>query len=702
MQIHELNNFSGMLGSGTYLAVDDGNDTGKLSTQGLLAATEARIDNIIAGPAPSAQEITDARLGANGVIYPSLGDAIRNQVTDLKSDLNAKMSVVAVENGYSLDFNAPYLWEQGGINQDTGENSPSTSAYYQYNIRTKGFISNLTEVIKCLNLAEYYRFGVYRYASDGTYIDRIAKQSEFYPESGYKYRLALAKYSSATLSNNVTVTVNDYVNMGLFSTPSKIVQSTDIEYDAMTSNYISNRAVEFDYAQDLNSVSQWAQGRIDSAGNDINSGTLHPYRIRTSGYVPEATEKIVSVNGYFWVYIYSNDGTYEGSNGSWVKEYDSFVAGKKYRLIYSLTTTSNAKAVNPSDNWDDVHFLKNPLYSNSPFKKHIAWSGDYSTEWYEGQGSDYSLFNSNSTYADMISAYDALMALSNGYMTKESIGQSSDGQTMYAYKLIPTLYRNITIDDKNRPPMVMVVPCLHGFEKSASFGTYYFVRDLVQNFYGKPALDSMRSKCCFIIIPCANPWGFDNRERKNYNGVDLNRNWGTPTGSDEGGSTNPDSPYYAGAEPFDQPETQAIKSVIDANPNMFYLVDYHTNGQYKAPSWNNVNWLSMVKEATTDNYYVHAYYSAIAHISAITENMLHEYSLDSSGSQLGNITVGTGTSVPTIGHYVKNKGIMGHTFEGNNGFPSESEPYSPQEQKANSELVGNWIKTLLSTFATVK
>jgi len=88
MQIHELNNFTGTLGSGAYLAIDDGTDTGKISSQGLLAATEARIDNIIAGPAPSAEEIVDARLGADGVTYPSLGDAIRDQFTDVKSEIN--------------------------------------------------------------------------------------------------------------------------------------------------------------------------------------------------------------------------------------------------------------------------------------------------------------------------------------------------------------------------------------------------------------------------------------------------------------------------------------------------------------------------------------------------------------------------------------------------------------------------------------
>lgn len=99
MQIHELNNYNGNLDSSAYLAVDNGSDTGKVSTAELLADTNSavsqldtvlngRIDNIVAGgEAPSASEIVDARYGADGVTYPSLGAAIRDQVTDLKSDL---------------------------------------------------------------------------------------------------------------------------------------------------------------------------------------------------------------------------------------------------------------------------------------------------------------------------------------------------------------------------------------------------------------------------------------------------------------------------------------------------------------------------------------------------------------------------------------------------------------------------------------
>lgn len=102
-EIHELNNFSGTLDSDTYLAVDDGAGTGKVTMGQFLAGTDARIDNIIAGPAPSAQEVTDARLGDDGVVYPSLGDAIRDQVGDLKSAFKAK--IIGTANLLNIDKN---------------------------------------------------------------------------------------------------------------------------------------------------------------------------------------------------------------------------------------------------------------------------------------------------------------------------------------------------------------------------------------------------------------------------------------------------------------------------------------------------------------------------------------------------------------------------------------------------------------------
>ena len=76
MQIHELNDYSGSLGD-AYLVADNGSDTGKMKTTALTDPLNERIDNIIAGPAPSAAEIIDARHGENGVPIITAGPDLR-------------------------------------------------------------------------------------------------------------------------------------------------------------------------------------------------------------------------------------------------------------------------------------------------------------------------------------------------------------------------------------------------------------------------------------------------------------------------------------------------------------------------------------------------------------------------------------------------------------------------------------------------
>ena len=87
MQIHELNGYTGALDD-AFIAADNGSDTGRKKIKDITDPLNARIDNIIAGgTAPSAAEVTDARLGANGITYASLGDAIRSQITDANNDV---------------------------------------------------------------------------------------------------------------------------------------------------------------------------------------------------------------------------------------------------------------------------------------------------------------------------------------------------------------------------------------------------------------------------------------------------------------------------------------------------------------------------------------------------------------------------------------------------------------------------------------
>lgn len=65
---------------------------------------QAQVNQIIApsGEAPSAAEVQNARIGADNVTYPTLGDAIRGQVTDLKNHINqleAMDGIVPISGG---------------------------------------------------------------------------------------------------------------------------------------------------------------------------------------------------------------------------------------------------------------------------------------------------------------------------------------------------------------------------------------------------------------------------------------------------------------------------------------------------------------------------------------------------------------------------------------------------------------------------
>lgn len=65
------------------------------------ASLQSQINQLVApsGSAPSAAEITNARVGADGTVYPTLGDAIRTQNIQLKSAINRLYNPIKWETG---------------------------------------------------------------------------------------------------------------------------------------------------------------------------------------------------------------------------------------------------------------------------------------------------------------------------------------------------------------------------------------------------------------------------------------------------------------------------------------------------------------------------------------------------------------------------------------------------------------------------
>lgn len=89
---------------------------------------QAQIDQLVApsGTAPNPAEIENARIGADGVTYDTLGNAIRTQVTNLKSEINYLVDEYVSKNLFdtSGSTEGKYLNPSNGV--------PATNASWAY------------------------------------------------------------------------------------------------------------------------------------------------------------------------------------------------------------------------------------------------------------------------------------------------------------------------------------------------------------------------------------------------------------------------------------------------------------------------------------------------------------------------------------------------------------------------------------------
>lgn len=92
----------------------------------------------------------------------------------------------------------------------------------------------------------------------------------------------------------------------------------------------------------------------------------------------------------------------------------------------------------------------------------------------------------------------------------------------------------------------------------------------------------IRTRFSFYIIPCLNPFGYENDKYRNANGVNLNRNfppywedYETPQHVVDAGYPNEEGPA-----PFSEVETQMVRDVVmEHKPSLF--IDCHTWGGHE-------------------------------------------------------------------------------------------------------------------------
>jgi len=180
---------------------------------------------------------------------------------------------------------------------------------------------------------------------------------------------------------------------------------------------------------------------------------------------------------------------------------------------------------------------------------------------------------------------------------KWSLGSSHEGRPIWAMRLSD----NPNVDEPAEP--VMWLDGLHhAREPMSGESVLQFADWLCVNQASDPDARRALNTRSILIVPCANPDGYEYNRQTNPNGggmwrknrrnngggsfgVDLNRNYSYEWGPQwPGSSGNPDSETYRGPAPFSEPETQALRDGFEQRVAKM-AISAHTYSDLWLYSW---------------------------------------------------------------------------------------------------------------------
>ncbi len=331
-------------------------------------------------------------------------------------------------------------------------------------------------------------------------------------------------------------------------------------------------------------------------------------------------------------------------------------------------------------------------------------------------------------------------------------------QYLYAYTFDPT--QEAGYKGPANIPKIIIATGNQSYEKGAMYGTYYLVNDILNNWESNPVLDYLRHNVKLVIVPCLSPGGTNQSSYWNANLVNINRNFNvdgydfpaqlvggydfvaeagggwekdatlnrynwvgegngthkqvmTPgAGWNKDGTRGGDDRYQnAGYNAFDQSESCALRDLMKDNQDAFLYVDFHTNtgDSLKADMWDEV---TLVLLGEYDDDYAEMMIPAGKwYVDRFSAEAYDDYGLSAfgiaRGQKIGQTTFGPEATVTTSKCYGKDQlAILSTTLEGISGWPGDvlkgadgEGRYSPMTQKADSEILGNYLIACLGQYA---
>lgn len=640
---------------------------------------DKRLNNLLSftptGGTSMDAEVVDGRLGGDGTYYANLGSAIREQFLDAKESADDRPSIEALAHGYRRNLNHRTLWEQGWLSSETGLNGNTGSDYAMY-IRSANFISeNVIRVI-----SNGLPMEVFRYNKSGGFHDKITTRLNDYTfdHSIYKYKIHVTGYVDNIPNfdtKKVEITRDDYQNILFLADPI----SEDVDF-------VSARAEANGYRRDLNQRVLWSQGYLYGAnGSEGVDPSGYDYWIYSrSEFLPNGVEKIfVEPSFTVRLFKYKIDGTfvkYETVTGL----SDTLDVSYRYRVDIKPSRTEFGSRHLVTDIWNKVVFLveksqKGDSPSNgvdSPFKINAEYPA-YHHEYVDVEGGSWiaDALSSNVVMSDRFETF------ATTYMfNATTIGKDSGGLDILVNRFTPR-YKDETT------PKILVVGGQHGFERASVWGIL-MLNSLFMNDYGHD-LDFL-GHIELITIPCLCPTAYNAQTYKNANGVNLNRNY--PYGWVK--EANKLSDYYGGEEPFDQPETRALRDfILREKPDI--VLDFHTLGQTMVSSTRDMNVFYAC--GFTDPVYTKLRKAIRAHL--IKQSRNYGMSNASDTIEYGRFTGFDGTinTTPSLDNWCAyTLNTLSLTVEGCHGCPSAELTNYTDIIAFNAKIIINFLGELVA------
>ena len=446
----------------------------------------------------------------------------------------------------------------------------------------------------------------------------------------------------------------------------------------------------------------WHFGEMSASGTityNLN-GVVTLYHVRVyAGSVIGTKNSTIKFNAQFTF----DDGT------TYYKAWNSngYTVNKNGRVLISVGLSSGASIHNISllDNLNISLICDNDLISK--FLRTDVMLGHIPANDYVGRHADTSGFSQTTDYATAIQPWRDFATNNSGYITERDFGAIyENGPHQYWYTLNPP---NRSVSEK-KLARVFVVTSQHGHEKSATYGMSYLIKDMLEHSLEDPVLFYLRNFVRFIVLPIANPYGWNANSslgthggiRQNENGVNLNRNFGVSTWAnynDDPDYTTPGEYNYRGTAPFSEIETQNIRSAIVAShSDISLMIDIHTYGT-DTTSAISITFVGANKDS--DSVMKKIYESFDQYLCGVKNHMDALYDVNIGLSQVyGSSTLDTVVNMTMQDYGYDAVQVPSVTLEvpcgATNGFlGNKLSKYSADLIKLCGEMIGNFIAKAL-------